>query len=68
MLKLHRHRAVKALARECAYLGPADTQHQKPAAHGGISRTDKCRCGAYRRSNHNGPHREYGNWHNHKFR
>ena len=35
---------------------------QVPAAHGGEEVTEVCECGATRRVNRNGVHREVGHW------
>ena len=43
------------------FTGPVSRQ-QNQAAHGGITRTETCRCGATRRVNVNGRHEEAGDW------
>jgi hypothetical protein len=52
---------------ECAgpdygYSGPVSVHDQNRAAHGGITYTERCRCGGKREVNANGRHVEYGPW------
>jgi len=46
------------------YVGPVSLpQYQNPAAHGGVTYTETCNdCGATRRVNSTGRHREVGRW------
>lgn len=59
MTRQHRHRV--SMTREVAFSGPVRAP-QIEAAHGGVCIVDACRCGAERRTNANGKHRERGEW------
>lgn len=56
---MHKHR-VKTY-QDRAFFGPV-RHPEKPAAHGNITRIASCACGAVRRTNINGSHREVGQW------
>lgn len=56
----HRHRAERSTER--CYSGPIVGADENRAAHGNICRTERCGCGAERRSNVNGRHVECGPW------
>lgn len=61
--KIHKHRAVKAEAKDYAWTSCVN--HFKPhneQPHGDIERVDVCRCGAFRRSEHNSKATVYGEW------
>lgn len=60
-MKPHTHRAVPERQTEQYYSHPV-RQPENPAAHGGVCFVDRCRCGATRRTNVNGWHRERGPW------
>lgn len=55
----HRHKTIETTDRP--YTGPVSRTENR-AAHGGICRVDRCECGAERRVNVNGVHREIGTW------
>ena len=62
-MKTHTHRAIKGAETIMGYSAPvADCEHQNPAAHGNICRTDRCRCGALRQTNVNQWQTERGPW------
>lgn len=45
------------------FSGPiADAKRPNPLAHGNITRTETCSCGATRQVNVNGTHKEIGSW------
>ena len=61
----HQHKIKTSTDR--GFTGPvtdetAGRYAQNQAAHGNIVRIDTCACGAVRRTNINGRHREYGRW------
>jgi hypothetical protein len=56
----HQHRATETTTRPFA--GPVNTRRHNRAAHGNITRIDRCSCGAERRTNINGRHKERGPW------
>lgn len=59
--RTHRHTAADTDERP--FDGPITSARQpNTAAHGNITETDKCRCGAERRRNVNGRHVETGQW------
>jgi len=62
-MKRHQHRPVASLSRTRPYSGSVDARTPNPAAHGGVCHVHTCRCGAERRVNANGQHREVGRWH-----
>lgn len=48
---------------ECDFTGPVSSEHENPAAHDNITRTERCTlCGAERKVNVNGIHEEYSEW------
>ena len=59
----HRHRPTHAISElaPAPYTGPVRWPGN-PAAHGGVSYWQVCRCGATRRTNINGPAHEVGAW------
>jgi hypothetical protein len=56
----HTHRATRSA--DYGFSGPVAIHDQNPAAHGNICRVDSCSCGATRRTNINGSHKERGAW------
>ncbi len=60
----HRHAPVRELTRERPFMGPVhnSVRGPNPAAHGGVTITESCRCGMERRINVNGRYREAGRW------
>ena len=56
----HRHRTVRTDVR--CFVGPIAGAEPNPAAHGGVTETQRCACGAVRQLNVNGRHREVGPW------
>jgi hypothetical protein len=60
-MRRHIHHAIHKLQRERCYGGPV-SDRENPRAHGGIVEIDVCSCGAERRTNVNGLHRERGSW------
>ena len=56
----HRHRTVRTDFR--GFVGPIAGAEPNRAAHGGITETHRCACGATRRLNVNGRHLEVGPW------
>lgn len=56
----HKHRA--AWVEGAPFAGPVSRTGQNRMAHGNVVRIEHCECGASRRTNVNGPHREYGDW------
>jgi hypothetical protein len=59
--RIHTHAAASTA--EEPYFGPVTVPaYQHPPAHGGICRTERCECGAFRKVNVNGRHREIGGW------
>ena len=57
----HRHRSRSSWEFDRGYSGPV-AQPENPAAHGNVCRHQTCNCGATRRVNINGGHREAGEW------
>jgi hypothetical protein len=55
----HKHRVIRAEVR--CFSGPVK-QPQNVAAHGGVTETQHCACGATRKVNVNGRHEECGSW------
>ncbi|MCH4564373.1 MULTISPECIES: hypothetical protein [Halomonas] len=57
------HTETRPVGDDCAFAGPVTREHENPAAHGNITRTERCvLCGAERSVNINGIHEEYGEW------
>ena len=42
--------------------GSINSAKENPSAHGWAYEIETCRCGAKRKANFNGPHREVGPW------
>lgn len=60
--KPHRHRAATA-GPASAYLGPVrGAVRANPLAHGWVTYTYTCACGAVKAVNRNGRHAEHGPW------
>lgn len=59
---MHKHKATSYGPDRCyqAPVGPPARQNR--AAHGGITREERCSCGATRPVNINGCHEELGSW------
>lgn len=58
---MHKHKAKSK--KTTPFFGPVSgTRKQNPAAHGNVTVIAKCRCGAERSTNVNGPHVERGQW------
>ena len=57
---MHQHKAVESRTRP--YRHPVVRRKQNRAAHGNVTRIDRCECGAERHVNVNGKHRERGPW------
>ena len=58
----HRHRHRMVWTAFFCYAGPIAGAEPNPAAHGGITETQRCACGAVRQLNVNGRHVEAGPW------
>lgn len=58
---MHRHREQPKRTEERGFTAPV-AHPGNPAAHGGITRTEHCSCGAVRRVNVNFGHIESGPW------
>lgn len=61
-MKTHKHKAKPALTRERCFSGPVSGAEPNRAAHGNITVTEQCQCGATRKTNVNGHHVERGGW------
>ena len=59
----HRHRPIESKTIHGNYMGPLSGRYTNPAARGGKTRTDFCRCGAKRYTNTNTGKQEIGRWH-----
>lgn len=57
----HQHKADKTRQEFRAYTGGV-SRDQEPRAHGGCCIVDRCRCGAYRKTNSNAGYLELGPW------
>ena len=57
---MHRHKAIHS--RDWGFTGPVNHDRRNPAADGNICTHEECGCGATRRINLNGRHRETGPW------
>lgn len=60
-MSTHTHRAVAAKTQTYGYQH-AVRHPENQAAHGNVCYTSYCKCGAFRRTNANGAHREVGPW------
>lgn len=62
---MHRHRAITRRSRIDGWICPVvreDDPRRNRAADGNVIRTDRCSCGATRRSAHTLAASEYGDW------
>lgn len=59
---MHRHKHKAVYEEDRAFMYPVAAGEENPAAHGNITRHQWCSCGATRKVNINGRHREIGPW------
>ena len=58
----HTHRAIKTKAKDYGWTHCVLDHWHGGASHGCIVRVDECKCGAVRKTEINGVHRDYGQW------
>jgi len=56
----HKHRPAQR--RTVPFVGPLQSRHPNPRAHGNVTEIATCNCGATRRTNRNFGYEEHGAW------